>query len=277
MIHWRTDGNPLFMVNVVESLVAQELLKQCGARWELRGRLEDVAVESPESLRHIIEQQLERLGPEAQQVLEAASVVGVKFGAGEVAAGLEGETTLIEERCDRLVQQQFLRPEDLQEWSDGTITACYSFRHALYQQVLYQRLTGARRLRLHQRVGEYLERVYAAGAGDMAAQLAVHFSQGWDHRRTVQYLQRAAENAAQQYANREAMGYLMRAPGLIDKLPQGELPALRLAVLEQRAMVRNSMGDLRGAAEDLNTLAAYAHRPGQVNEEVKAWLAATSW
>jgi predicted ATPase len=257
--------------------VAQELLKQCGARWELRGRLEDVAVESPESLRHIIEQQLERLGPEAQQVLEAASVVGVKFGAGEVAAGLEGETTLIEERCDRLVQQQFLRPEDLQEWSDGTITACYSFRHALYQQVLYQRLTEARRLRLHQRVGEYLERVYAAGAGDMAAQLAVHFSQGWDHRRTVQYLQRAAENAAQQYANREAMGYLMRAPGLIDKLPQGELPALRLAVLEQRAMVRNSMGDLRGAAEDLNTLAAYAHRPGQVNEEVKAWLAATSW
>jgi predicted ATPase len=236
-----------------------------------------VAVESPESLRHIIEQQLEWLGPEAQQVLEAASVVGVKFGAGEVAAGLEEETTLIEERCDRLVQQQFLRPEDLQEWSDGTITACYSFRHALYQQVLYQRLTGAQRLRLHQRVGEYLERVYAAGAGDMAAQLAVHFSQGWDYRRTVQYLQRAAENAAQQYANCEAMGYLMRAPGLIDKLLQGELPALRLAVLEQRAMVRNSMGDLRGVAEDFNTLAAYAHRQSQVNEEVKAWLAATSW
>jgi predicted ATPase/DNA-binding winged helix-turn-helix (wHTH) protein len=262
MIRWRTDGNPLFMVKMVESLAMQGLLKQCGARWELRGRLEDVAVEIPESLRHIIEQQLARLGPEAQQVLEAASVVGVKFGAGEVAAGLEGETTLIEERCDRLVQQQFLRPEELQEWSDGTVTACYSFRHALYQQVLYQRLTGARRLRLHQRVGEYLERVYAAGAGDMAAQLAAHFSQGRDHYRTVQYLRRAAENAAQRYANCAAMGYLMRAPGLIDKLPQGEQPALRLAVLEQRAMVCNSMGALRGAAEDFNTLAAYAHRQG---------------
>src|SRR5207247_684890 len=71
MIHWRTDGNPLFMVNVVESLVAQGLLKQCGARWELRGHLEEVAVEIPESLRHVIEQQLERLGSEAQQVLEA--------------------------------------------------------------------------------------------------------------------------------------------------------------------------------------------------------------
>ena len=47
MIHWRTDGNPLFLVNVVESLVAQGLLKQSGERWELQGRLADVAVGDP--------------------------------------------------------------------------------------------------------------------------------------------------------------------------------------------------------------------------------------
>src|SRR5262249_50584062 len=115
MIHGRTDGNPLFMVNVVKSLVAQGLLKQYGERWELRGRREDVVVESQESLRHIIAQRLERLGPEAQQVLEAASVVGMKFGAGAVAAGLAGEATLIEEQCNRLVQQHLLRPEEIQE------------------------------------------------------------------------------------------------------------------------------------------------------------------
>jgi predicted ATPase len=209
MICWRTEGNPLFMVKMVESLVVQGLLKQCGARWELRGRLEDVAVEIPESLRHIVEQQIERLGSEAQQVLEAASVVGVKFGAGAVAAALEREMTLIEERCDRLVQQQLLRPEEIQEWSNGTVTTCYSFRHALYQQVLYQQLTGARRLRLHQRVGEYLERVHAAEAGDIAAQLAVHFLQGRHHRHTGQSVRRAAENTAERYADREANGYLM--------------------------------------------------------------------
>jgi hypothetical protein len=110
----------------------------------------------------------------------------------------------------------------------------------------------------------------------MAAQLAVHFSQGRDHRRTVQYLRRAAENAAQRYTNREAIAYLMRAPGLIDRLPQGEQPALRLAVFALRAMVRNSMDDLRGAADDFNALVAYAHCQGHVNEEVKAWLAAAS-
>jgi hypothetical protein len=83
----------------------------------------------------------------------------------------------------------------------------------------------------------------------MAAQLAVHFWQGRDYRRTVQYLRRAGENAAQGYARREAIEYLMRAPGLIDELLQGEQPSV---------------------AGDLNALAAYAHRQGQVNEEVKA-------
>jgi tetratricopeptide (TPR) repeat protein len=141
---------------------------------------------------------------------------------------------------------------------------------------VYQRLAVARRLCLHQRIGEYLASVYEARAGDIAAQLAVHFAQGRDHCRTVQYLRRAAENAAQRYANREALGYLIRALGLVDKLPYGEQSDLRLAVLAQRAKVCNSMGDLRGAAEDFTTLAAYAHCQGQVNEEVKAWLAAAS-
>jgi hypothetical protein len=154
--------------------------------------------------------------------------------------------------------------------------ACYSFRHALYQQVVYQRLGVARRLRLHQRVGEYLESAYEARRGDSAAQLAKHFSQGRDYRRTVQYLRRAAENAAQRYANREALRYLICALGLVDKLPQGEQADLRLAVLEQCAQVRHSMGDLRGAAEDFAILAGYAHLQGQVNDEVKAWLAAAS-
>ena len=228
--------------------------------------------EIPESLRLIIEQQFERLGPEAQQVLEVASVVGMKFGAGAVAAGLEGEATQIEAQCDRLVRQQFLRPEEVQEWSDGTVKACYSFQHALYQQVLYQRLAVARRLRLHQRIGEYLERAYEMGVGQIFAQLAVHFSQGRDYHRTVQYLRRAAENAAQRYANREAIGYLTQTLRLVDKLPLGEQADLRLALFEQCALVRNSMGDWRGAAEDFATLAAYAHRQGQVHEEVKALL-----
>ena len=154
------------------------------------------------------------------------------------------------------------------------MTACYSFRHALYQQVVYQRLAVARRLLLTSALG-ISGKAYEAGTGDIAAQLAVHFSQGRDHCRTVQYLRCAAENAAQRYANREAMGYLIRALGLVDKLPQGEQAGPTPAVLAQRAKVCNSMGDLRGAAEDFTTLAAYAHEPGQVRE-VKAWLAAAS-
>ena len=54
----------------------------------------------------------------------------------------------------------------------------YRFQHALYQQVLYERLGTARRVQLHRRIGARLEAGYGARAGEIAAQLAVHFERG---------------------------------------------------------------------------------------------------
>ena len=76
----------------------------------------------------------------------------------------------------------------------------YAFRHALYQQVVYERLGAGRRVRLHQRLGECLEAAYGAQAGEIAAELAEHFARGYDARRAVHYLHQAAEKATQRYA-----------------------------------------------------------------------------
>ena len=65
----------------------------------------------------------------------------------------------------------------------------------LYQEVLYERVTAGRRVRLHRRIGEREEQAYGEQAREIAAELAVHFEQGRDYRRAVQYLQQAGENA----------------------------------------------------------------------------------
>ncbi|NOT54898.1 MAG: AAA family ATPase [Deltaproteobacteria bacterium] len=97
-IHERTEGNPLFMVTVVTDLLAH-------------GTVDGTAVElrTPVTIRQMIEQQLERLPPEEQRLLEVASVAGVEFSAAAVAAG--GEVTLeaVEERCGACARRgQFL-------------------------------------------------------------------------------------------------------------------------------------------------------------------------
>jgi predicted ATPase len=99
---------------------------------------------------------------------------------------------------------------------------------------------------LHRRLGEWLETVCGVRAGELAAELALHFEQGQDYRKAVNYLRQAAENAVRRYANQEAIGYLTKALELVGRLPEAEEASTRAAVLEQRRVVHRSMGDMAG-------------------------------
>ena len=86
-VQQRAGGNPLFLVNLVNSLVSQGVLAQSHAHWSLHGGVDNVAAHMPENVRQVITQQIERLSPEQQHVLESASAVGAEFSAASVASG----------------------------------------------------------------------------------------------------------------------------------------------------------------------------------------------
>ena len=140
MVHARTDGNALFMAQVLDYLVQRRLMVQEGGQWVLQGGMAAVGRVLPDELRALIEQQVEALEPEAQQCLAVASVAGEEFTAAVVAAGLQGAVEAVERVCDGLHQQgQFLAEQELAAWPDGTVTARYAFRHAVYREVVYER------------------------------------------------------------------------------------------------------------------------------------------
>jgi len=220
MVYQRTDGNPLFMVNVAEDLVAQGVLRKDHEQWQLAKPIATAAVGAPESLRQLIERQFDYVALEEQRVLEAASVAGREFSAATVAAGLEEGVERVEERCEALAKQrQFLLACGTAEEAGGIVTGSYRFFHAFYQEVLYERLGTGRRARLHQRIGEYKETARPGREGESAAELAVHFEQGRDYRRAVRYLEHAARNASQRWAHVEAIGHLTKGLALLQVLP----------------------------------------------------------
>lgn len=220
LIHHRTDGNPLFMVSVVDYLVRQGFIVRQGQGWRLAGELNEIQIEVPSSIQQVIETQIDRLKPEEQRLLEVASVAGVEFSAAAAAAGLEAEIMDVEELCAGLARHgQFLRAQGVSEWPDGTVAARYEFIHALYQQVWYERVTAGRRMRLHQRIGERGERAYGNQVSEIAAELAVHFEYGRDHHRAVQYCQQAAKNAVRLCAYHEAITHLTKGLELLKTLP----------------------------------------------------------
>jgi len=101
-VHARTDGNALFMVHIVEHLVQQGLVVRRAGQWALRDRAAGTLASLPEGVRQLLERRLAALPPEAQRVLEAASVVGEKFAVAAVAAGVQGPVADVEALCEGL-------------------------------------------------------------------------------------------------------------------------------------------------------------------------------
>jgi DNA-binding winged helix-turn-helix (wHTH) protein/predicted ATPase len=216
----RTAGQPLFMVQMVEAWLQARRVVKVGERWEVPEGLTALATEVPASVRQLLEQQLEDCPAAAQRVLEAASVVGETFAAAAVAAGLGVAVVEVEERCATLARQgRFVRAQGIEEWPDGTVTECYGFVHALHQQVVYEHVPAARRLRLHRQIGARLEAGYGDCSAAMAAALAMHFVRGQESDRAVYWLQQAGENAFKRSAYAEALAHLTQGMDLLAALP----------------------------------------------------------
>src|SRR6266849_868123 len=219
VLHRSTEGNPLFLVNTIDDLIGQGQLREIDGQWRLEGPAEAIASRAPETLWQLVERQVERLTADEQGVLVAASVAGVEFSAAlAVAAGIDPQQG--ELRCEALARRgQFLRRVGIAEWPDGTVAGRYAFIHALYQQVLYGRVSVGERVELHLRTAERLERGYGERAGEIAGELAVHFEHGRDFERAARYRRQACEHALHQHAYHEAADHATRALESLRTLP----------------------------------------------------------
>jgi len=219
-IYQNTDGNPLFLVNVLDYLVSRGAIREVDETWQLHAPIDDVPGMVPDTLRELIEKQIDRLSSEGQAMLEAASLAGAEFSAAAVAEAIERTDEELEQFCDRLARRgQFLRPLEPERLTDGKLASRYGFVHALYQTVLSGRLSEARRARLHRRIGEAKQRLHGPLASEIAAELAVHFEQGGDHGNVVKYLAQAAQNALRRSAHREAIDHLTKGLRLLEAFP----------------------------------------------------------
>lgn len=218
-LHRRSEGNPLFMVNLLEHWIAYGWLYQQQGQWTLRPGWEAIAQEIPATLRELVMQRQARLSPTEQRLLEVASVAGLEWSAASIAAGLVAEVVETEVWCEELARRgQFLRPCGEETWPDGTVATRYRFRHALYQDVVYERIPAARQAQLHQRIALREEAGYGERSGDIAARLAMHFERGHDSSKAVWYHQQAAQQALQRSGYREAITHLNRGLELLQRM-----------------------------------------------------------
>lgn len=215
-VHGRSEGNPLFAIAILEHLIREHALARGdgspAAPWERQASFHDPESGVPAELAQLIELEIERLGPEEQRLLEAASLVDVAFPAWAVAAALERDTAQVEEACDALARSlYFLHRAGEDNLPDGTSSAFYVFAHSLYREVLYQRQGTARRARRHIRIAERLGTMFRGGEGVVAREMAMHYEAAGAWQFAAEALRAAARHALERGAAAQARELLERA------------------------------------------------------------------
>jgi DNA-binding SARP family transcriptional activator/pimeloyl-ACP methyl ester carboxylesterase len=214
-----TEGNPFMIVETMRAL-------QDGTA---------EAVPLPQRVRDVIARRLERLTEGSRSLLNAAAVIGREFEFELLrrAAGCDDEATA--QGVEELVRRRLLT----------AIGDRLDFTHDRIRDVAYGELPPWRRRRLHCRVGETLESLYADRPGDFWEALAEHFERGEQWTKAADYFLAVAARARRRFAYstaerscRQAAAAAARAPGTGGQ---------RTRALELHGDVAGLRGDLEGA------------------------------
>jgi tetratricopeptide (TPR) repeat protein/ribosomal protein L40E len=206
-VHRQTEGNPLFVQEVVRYLVEEGLITRKEGGWR---PTKDTPLEMsiPEGLRDVIGKRLSLLSPECNQLLSVASVIGREFALEtlKVVAGINEDVFVN-------ALKEAVRLSVLEEHSQKGLVR-YRFTHAFFRQTLYEEMIAPQRLKLHQQVARALETLYAKRLEGHATELAEHFSHSTDPAdltKAVEYSKMAAKRATDVYAYGEAVRLLEQA------------------------------------------------------------------
>ncbi|MCH6556341.1 MAG: AAA family ATPase, partial [Chloroflexi bacterium] len=207
-VHRQTEGNPLFIQEVLRYLVEEGLIRGEAGGWN-RTDEQSFAMSIPEGLRDVIGKRLTRLSDECNSFLGIAAVIGRDFRLDV----LQQLTDMSEDDLFTVLQEA-TSVGVVEERAAAGAVVTYRFTHAFFRQTLYGETIAPRRIRLHQQVARVLEEVYSRRLEEHSAELAEHFSYSSDSddlAKAVQYGEMAAERSMAVYAYGEASRLLEQA------------------------------------------------------------------
>jgi predicted ATPase len=236
-IHHESDGNPLFIRELLRHLVNEDVLAPGGSGEP--GRILREQTQMPAGLRALIGRCLAGLAPLVRAVLATAAVIGREFSVGTLAYVWEharrtfgSDAAQVVPLLDEPLAAQIIEKSPVR-------VDRYRFHHELTRDVLYDDLSPALRAALHRQVGKAIERLADHGIDAHLVELAHHFVRAahldGQVDAAISYATRAAEHATKSLAFEQAVSLYQQALQALATTPEsperneGEL-ALQLAL-----------------------------------------------
>ncbi len=265
-IYEKTQGNPLFVEEILNSFVIGGILVPEDGRYRLSGDERNIVM--PDTLQDLLMARIDRLEARSRDLVQVASVIDRRFPY-IILRGIYPYPMSEVEMQERL--NELIRPQDLTRLDRPEPDLVYLFKHALTRDVAYASLSFTRRRELHQRTSECVEVIYADRLEEHYGTIAYHCDQSKQRARALSYALLAGMQAQEVYANDEALRYFQQVDEYLAYEPvEASWPSALLMCLKRSALHRLN-GDYESAEADLKRAIQLAQNYRDTRAEAEAY------
>jgi tetratricopeptide (TPR) repeat protein len=260
----KAEGNPFFVEEVTRALFEEGTIRCEDGRVVLTR--DPGAVVVPDTIQDVLVARLDRLADDARRAIQVASVIGREFALRLLEriteAGERVRTQVEELRAVELIYEKATHPE-----------LAYMFKHALTHDVAYASVLAERRRELHRTIGLAIEELYADRLAEFYETLANHFDRAGEWDRALLYHERAAEKAAEHFANRSVIAHAEQALAIAERLGDRVAPERWRTLEERLGLARFYASDMQASADAFARAAARSPQPDrQAVNLAREWL-----
>ncbi len=258
-VYQETEGNPLFILELVELMVEDAILGRDNGGWKVVRDLAETDI--PSRVQDVISRRLDLLEGDLREVLDIGSVNGEEFTLELLASVLDWDRMQVLKALRSLERRhRLVRPSDER----------YRFDHVKIKDVLYAEMPTELRMEYHGKIADAIHEQNAEDLDKVAGDLAFHYYRCRNQSKALPHLIKGAEIAREQYANDEAARLLGEALELATPEERGKLFELRADALLASARYDECLESYENAldsVEDKYKVAEIRGKIGKVCEE----------
>jgi serine/threonine protein kinase/tetratricopeptide (TPR) repeat protein len=277
-----TEGNPLFVEEVIKSLALDGQIVLREGHWEQRA---SGHLNVPGSIKSVLGGRFKRIKNSTLVLLQLAATMGRNFSLDLLSAASPYDEDIIQWAIEEAFLYQLIEVNKIVDQAVD-INVTYQFQHAFIRETLYEELRPLRRRRLHRRVATAMEELAGDKPIDNPAVLAHHFIAGAQEEKAVCYLCQAGDIARQVHANAEAVDYFKQAHEILEDMaldvsgePLHAILVERYNLLNKERAILHLIGERTRELSTLETLQDVAEALGDQTRwvEVMSRLATYYW
>ena len=238
-LHEATGGNPLFVTEVIYSLIDQGILRLSASRWSVQ--VEALwQSRTPETVAEVIKRRLKRLAPDEMKILRTGAISGAPLTVEFLRVVLGYDERQLFSAVSRLKAMGLMRPYV------GDVSSSLIPTSKMLESVVLETISAAERRESHRRVALALELLYPDDQERLIFDLAHHYTQAGIKERAYGYSLKAGERALADHTTEQALTYFEIAHA---NAPSNLTTRERLNLLERLGALRETLGPYREAIE----------------------------